>query len=230
MSVCLSAVIDEVPDRLLIVEDQLLLATTLAMALRDCGLEVETVAGLSVESVVAHVGGLLPVLVLLDLDLGPPLGSGLKLIGPLIKAGARVVMVTGIVDQVRLAECVEAGAIGIASKAAGFGDLVDAVRRVVDGEELLSQNQRQELIGDLRAQRRADGSRLAPFATLTPREQAVLAALIAGQSAETIASRSYVSLATIRTQIRSILMKLDVKSQLAAVALARRAGWPQTGI
>ncbi len=230
MSVCLSAVIDEVPDRLLIVEDQLLLATTLAMALRDCGLEVETVAGLSVESVVARVGGLLPVLVLLDLDLGPPLGSGLKLIGPLIKAGARVVMVTGIVDQVRLAECVEAGAIGIASKAAGFGDLVDAVRRVVDGEELLSQNQRQELIGDLRAQRRADGSRLAPFATLTPREQAVLAALIAGQSAETIASRSYVSLATIRTQIRSILMKLDVKSQLAAVALARRAGWPQTGI
>jgi DNA-binding CsgD family transcriptional regulator len=36
-----------------------------------------------------------------------------------------------------------------------------------------------------------------------------------------------VSLATVRTQIRGILNKLGVTSQLAAVALARRAGWPE---
>jgi len=35
-----------------------------------------------------------------------------------------------------------------------------------------------------------------------------------------------VSLTTVRSQIRSVLMKLGVNSQLAAVALARRQGWP----
>jgi hypothetical protein len=39
-----------------------------------------------------------------------------------------------------------------------------------------------------------------------------------------IAAASYVSLSTVRSQIRSILTKLGVSSQLAAVALAHDAG------
>ena len=132
---------------------------------------------------------------------------------------------TGIADRGRLAACVEAGAIGVVSKAAGFGDLADVVRRAVDGMELLTDHQRQNLLAELRAERLADGARPAPFAFLSPREQAMLAALVAGESADAIAARTYVSLATIRSQIRSILRKLGVKSQLAAVALARRANW-----
>ena len=51
-----------------------------------------------------------------------------------------------------------------------------------------------------------------------------------GCSAERIADESFVSIATVRSQIRSILEKLDVRSQLAAVALAHRAEWtPQVG-
>jgi DNA-binding NarL/FixJ family response regulator len=53
----------------------------------------------------------------------------------------------------------------------------------------------------------------------------VLAGLLAGEPAEAIAHRSYVSLATVRSQIRAILLKLGVNSQLAAVAMAREAGW-----
>jgi DNA-binding NarL/FixJ family response regulator len=216
---------EAVPDHLLVVEDHLLLATALAMALRQLGLAVETAAGPSAETIVHRVRQLAPVLVLLDLELGAPLGSGLDLIGPLISAGGQVVMMTGVIDRLRLAACVEAGAIGIVNKAAGFADLVDAIRRVAAGEELLTHGQRQVLLNELGNQRRADRVRLAPFATLSPREKAVLTALLAGESAETIAQRSYVSLATIRSQIRSILVKLGVKSQLAAVALARRADW-----
>ncbi len=78
---------------------------------------------------------------------------------------------------------------------------------------------------DVTERRRADDERLAPFRALSPREQAVLAGLLAGDSAETIAHRSYVSLATVRSQIRAVLLKLGVNSQLAAVALAREAGW-----
>ena len=50
-----------------------------------------------------------------------------------------------------------------------------------------------------------------------------------GSSAQSIAQDSFVSMATVRTQIRSILQKLGVNSQLAAAAMARSAGWQAHG-
>ncbi len=67
--------------------------------------------------------------------------------------------------------------------------------------------------------------RLEVFPSLTEREQIVLAELMEGYCAEDIAKRSFVSISTVRSQIKAILQKLGVNSQLAAVALARRAGW-----
>jgi DNA-binding NarL/FixJ family response regulator len=211
--------------RVLLVEDHQLLAGTLALALRAEGLEVKTAAGPSSEAVVDLARGLAPVLVLLDLDLGPPLGNGLDLIRPLIDAGARVVVVTGVTDRARLGRCLEAGASGVISKATEFERLVEAVRGAAEGRPILREDERHALLAESRARRRADEERLGPFRTLSPREQAVLAGLLAGESAEAIAHRSYVSLATVRSQIRAILLKLGVNSQLAAVAMAREAGW-----
>lgn len=212
------------PARLLIVEDHELLSGTLALALRQRGLQVEAVSGPNPAAVVEQAARLAPVLVLLDLDLGP-LGNGVELVRPLVEAGARVVIMSGDTNRVRLGACVEAGASGIVAKSSKFEDLVEAVQRSAEGADLLGESERQSLLADLRASRRENQARLAPFAALSPREQAVLARLMAGQSAETIAAYSYVSLATVRSQIRSILQKLDVNSQLAAVALAREAGW-----
>lgn len=215
--------------RLLIVEDHELLAGTLAFMLRQRGLEVETTTGPDRDTVVAAAGRMAPVLVLLDLELGPALGSGRDLVKPLVEAGARVVMMTGVTDNARLAACVEAGAVGILRKTGAFAELVAAVSRAAAGESLLADHERQELLADLRAHRQAEHDRLAPFAALTAREEEVLAHIMAGETAETIAAGSYVSLATVRTQIRSILLKLGVKSQLAAVVLARDAGWSRRG-
>jgi DNA-binding NarL/FixJ family response regulator len=209
----------------LIVENHELLASTLALALRQHGLRAETVAGPSPEAVVEEARQVRPAVVLLDLNLGPPLGSGLDLIGPLVDTGTRVVMMTGVIDPVRLATCVEAGACGIVNKTSGFDELIEAIGRAVRGEALMTDAQRQSLLSELRASRAADRERLARFRGLSRREQEVLARLMAGQSAQTIADQSFVSLATVRTQIRSILLKLGTNSQLAAVAMARDAGW-----
>ncbi len=65
-----------------------------------------------------------------------------------------------------------------------------------------------------------------PFQLLTRREQQVLAALMRGCSAREISKEAYVSLPTVRSHIRSILSKLGVSSQLGAVTLAYRSGWP----
>ena len=59
---------------------------------------------------------------------------------------------------------------------------------------------------------------------LTSSERRVLFYLTGGRSAQEIAEELVISLATVRSHIRSILRKLGVRSQLAAVAMANRRG------
>jgi DNA-binding NarL/FixJ family response regulator len=66
---------------------------------------------------------------------------------------------------------------------------------------------------------------LTPFDRLSEREAEVLRALAQGLTVAGIARRSVVSEATVRAQVRSILTKLDVRSQLEAVVAAQRSGW-----
>lgn len=61
---------------------------------------------------------------------------------------------------------------------------------------------------------------------LTPREREVLIHMIEGRSANQIATLDYVTTATVRTHIASVLTKLGVDSQLAAVAVIHRQMWP----
>jgi DNA-binding NarL/FixJ family response regulator len=85
--------------------------------------------------------------------------------------------------------------------------------------------ERDEMLATLRRHRAEEQRRRAPFDRLTARERAVLAAMMDGSTAEEIARSAFVSLATVRSQIRSILEKLGVHSQMAAVALAHRSHW-----
>ena len=161
---------------------------------------------------------------LVDLRLGDQ-ATALPLIPQLRDAGAAVLMVTGETDTVALAECVEAGAIGLVHKSVALDELIDAVHHVAELRTHMSKAERDELLHQLREHRRADTERLEPFQQLTAREEQVLAGLMDGLSADAIAERDFVSIATIRSQIRSIHAKLGVGSPLAAVALARAAGW-----
>jgi two-component system nitrate/nitrite response regulator NarL len=63
------------------------------------------------------------------------------------------------------------------------------------------------------------------FDALTVREAEVLTLIVKGLSAKQIARHQYVSVATVRAQIRAIFLKLHVTSQLAAVALVHETGW-----
>ncbi len=63
------------------------------------------------------------------------------------------------------------------------------------------------------------------FAALTQREREVLDALVAGMRPADIAARDFVSVVTVRNQVQSVLTKLNVHSQLEAVAFAHLWGW-----
>ena len=213
------------PDaRVLIVDDHELLAESLAFCLRRGGVEARLAPTSSADAIVAMAGAYQPNAVLLDLALGEL--SGTDLIRPLREVtGAPVLVVTGTVDRIRLAECLEAGAAGIISKTCGFQVLLEKVLDVLTGQSPLAEPERVALLDELRRRRAAEQCRLAPFQALTPKERCVLAALMEGRSPKEIAVASYVGVGTVRSQIKAIHQKLGVSSQLAAVALARQAGW-----
>jgi len=209
----------------LIVEDHELLAQSLGVALQAEGLEVE-VADLRGEgSVLEQARALAPHTVLLDLDLGSHREAGEALVPGLVGMGARVVVVSGSTEVLRLGTCLELGASAVLSKSRSFDDVLSAVRSAASGDEVMTYADRQDLLAAMRRSRAAQRARLEPFERLTPREGQVLGLLMQGQPAEAIAQRFVVSEATVRTQIRGVLTKLGVSSQLAAVAEAHRVGW-----
>lgn len=213
--------------RVLIVEDHPILSESLATALRVAGIDEVQVHGddLGADAVSEVADGFRATVVLLDLHLGDD-RLGIPLIGPLAERGIAVLMLTASTDRILLAQCLEAGAAGLFNKAQPFDSLVALVRDAAVGRTVLQPAARQELLAELREERRNSKEAFAPFATLTPRESDVLEALLAGRSADEIAHQEVVSVATVRSHIQAVLRKLGVNSQLAAVALAHRAGWP----
>ena len=64
------------------------------------------------------------------------------------------------------------------------------------------------------------------IATMTPREREVLGYLYAGTPVRSIARRLHLSEATVRSQVQRVLRKLEVRTQLAAVAALSAASRP----
>ena len=210
--------------RIVLVEDHGLIAGTVTTALTAEGFDVEVVRPTAPRELAAAVLERDPDLVLLDLDLGP-WGDATPLVEPLRDAGAPVLMVTGVTDPVRRAGCIAAGAVGVVDKSVGFEGLLAAIERVLERGTVLSEPERQEQLALLREHQRDRRATLAPFERLTAREAEVLGELMAGHTVDQIAAAGVVSIATVRTQVRSILAKLEVSSQIAATGRAREAGW-----
>lgn len=209
----------------LIVDDHELVAASLALGLRAEGVAARHEAPRGAEEVLAAVGPG-PGLVLLDLDLGRddrhrPI-DGARLVEPLCAAGWRVLVLSGSTDRARIGAALAAGAVAAVPKSAPFPRLLDAVRDSLAGREVMPERRRRELV-ELHEHRQADIAEVAAkVERLTQREREVLAHLAAGRRAQAVADAFVVSLATVRTQIRSIFRKLEVSSQIEAVALYRR--------
>ncbi len=211
--------------RVLIVEAHELLAQSLTYALRVEGFEVEMASGPTVDDVLVAADRFKPAIVLVDPDLGEGSDRGLHLIDRLRANGRRILLLTATTDHLQVGECIEAGAAGLVSTSASLGDLVAAISKLAETDTLLSARERHEVLTELRRQRALERAWRRAFDSLTPREEEILFALTEGQTASAISECSYVSLATVRSQIRSVLMKLGVRSQLAAVVLVHQTGW-----
>jgi two-component system nitrate/nitrite response regulator NarL len=127
-------------------------------------------------------------------------------------------------DRKHLSTAIEAGAAGVMHKSAPMGDLVQAVRRLHAGEQLLSQEEVIEALRYLARVRKSNrGAQLASD-KMPPREREVLQALAEGSSDKEIARRLHVGEGTVHTHVTNILSKLEVSSRLQALVFAVRHG------
>jgi two-component system, NarL family, nitrate/nitrite response regulator NarL len=215
----------ETSGRVLIVEEHQLIATGLQVALSERGWHVDTAGGAREGDAVEHAVRFRPDCALLAVHVGYGSGKGFDLIQPLVATGTNVVLLTAERRRTILAEYLEAGAAGWIRPSACLDEVDAALSRVVAGDSILGRNEHAALLEHLRVER-TNALRLRErFDALTPREALVLGALSNGLSAEEIARQHFVALTTVRSQIRAVLQKLGVRSQLAAVAVADAHRW-----
>jgi len=204
--------------RVTIVEDHELFAEALDVALTLEGHHVHRVSirddAMRARNLLEAIVHSRPRVVLLDLNLGAS-ANGVRVVRPLTLAGIAVVVVTGSIDRARWGECLSYGARTVLS----------TIRMIGDGRSVLSLEERDRLLACFHQQRGRELDSRARLESLTFREREILGRLINGEHVREIAQRSFVSEATVRTQVKSILAKLGVSSQLAAATLALRAGW-----
>lgn len=217
-----------VEKRVTIVEDHQLLAESLSHALTLHGYDVRrpTVPDRPGASAtfVYSITRARPRVVLLDLDLGA-FGDALPLIEPIARAQCNVIVLTGATEQSRWGEALHRGARIVMSKTDPLNNILSMVRRVNDGLPVLSAADREELIAHWRNATAETADLRRRLKTLTAREATVLGQLMGGMAVRDIADASMLAEATVRSQVRSLLTKLGVSSQVAAIGMAYSVGW-----
>jgi DNA-binding NarL/FixJ family response regulator len=136
----------------------------------------------------------------------------------------KVLVVTTFDLDEYVLEAMRAGASGFLLKDAPREQLTAAVRIVARGEELLAPAITRRLIERLLTSEAAPPAAAGAFEALTARELEVLRLVARGLSNTEIADELFLSRATIKTHVASILAKLDLRDRVQAVVLAYETG------
>jgi DNA-binding NarL/FixJ family response regulator len=159
-------------------------------------------------------------------DLNLPDGNGSDLIPEIRQANpdAMILILTASGNRGEMAAAVEAGAAGVMRKTSSIEEIIHAIRRLGDGEVLMSPQEVVELLRIAMQHRAEEQEAQTVAARLTPRELDVLHALARGESDKEIARDLSLSTETVRTHMVNILGKLNASSRLQALVLAIKYG------
>jgi DNA-binding NarL/FixJ family response regulator len=190
-----------------------------------------TSAGQVVRTVAeAAEAGRLPDLALLGVDLP---GGGVRAVAEIAAEhpDLPVVMIGRHYDDSDLLDSVRAGAVGYLTTDADAADLPSMLARVVAGQPALTPGMVARVLAEFRGsparidltQTPSRGSRL------TAREWEVMGLVRQGCGTTAIARQLFLSPATVRVHISSVLRKLRVGSRDEALRLLDEHGWPGDG-
>ena len=211
--------------RVVLVDDEQLVRSGLRMILESAG-DIEVVGeaadgGGAVEQVRLHR----PDAVLMDIRM--PAMDGLAATRELtaLPDPPKVIMLTTFELDEYVHTALEHGAVGFLLKDTPPRDLIQAVRTVADGNAMLAPSVTRRLIAEFAARggTRAVAARRR-LEALTGRELEVVVAVAQGLSNAEIGRRLFMSEATVKAHVSSILAKLGMTSRVQAAILAHDAG------
>jgi DNA-binding NarL/FixJ family response regulator len=167
-----------------------------------------------------------PDVVLMDIQM--PGTNGLDATREIVALGrddsSRVLILTTFELDEYVYEALRAGASGFLLKRTPAEDLVAGVRVVATGEALLAPSITRRLITEFARRPAADRPSPAALDDLTPREREVLLLIAQGLSNHEIAEKLFLSEGTVKTHIKRIFYKLDLRDRTQAVILAYNVG------
>jgi DNA-binding NarL/FixJ family response regulator len=212
----------------LLVDDQALLRKGFRMILEE---EPEiSVAGeaSNAEEAITLASQLNPDVVLMDVRM--PGMDGIEATSRIVRSGSgsRILILTTFdLDEYAFAG-LRAGASGFILKDVPPPELVGAIRAVASGDAVISPRVTRRLL-DTVAHQLPGGTSEQPnhqgrLDELTERELEVLAAVAEGLSNAEIADQLFISDATVKTHVRRILSKLDLRDRVQATVFAFQVG------
>jgi DNA-binding NarL/FixJ family response regulator len=135
--------------------------------------------------------------------------------------GTRVVILTTFEQDDYIFGALRAGASGFLLKRTRPEDLIAAIHTIAAGDSLLSPSVTSRVIERMARQPARDDARLAD---LTPRELEVLELLAQGLSNAEIAAALVIEESTVKTHVKRVLDKLELRDRVQAVIFAYESG------
>ena len=212
--------------RVAVVDDQALVRVGIRVLLQDEE-DVELVGeAADGEAALALVRQSRPDVVLMDVRM--PGMDGIEALRQIVAetalAGTRVIMLTTFDLDEYVFDALRAGASGFLMKDTEPEELLRAVRVVAQGESLLSPTVTRRVIREFAVRPAAKAPPHQSLDALTDRERQVVALVAEGLSNDEIASRLFVSPATVRTHVGRAMMKLDARDRAQLVVFAYQSG------
>jgi len=215
--------------RVLVVDDDELMRAGLRTVLssdQTIALAGEASSGRGAVSAVRAYG---PDLVLMDVRM-PDL-DGIAATREVLAASpeVKVVILTTFEQDDYIFGALSAGASGFLLKRTPPGELLAAIHAVAAGDSLLSPSVTRIVIERMAGQPTPDVRARDRLDELTARELEVLGLLARGRSNAEIAAELVIEASTVKTHVKRILMKLDLRDRVQAVIFAYESGLAQPG-
>jgi DNA-binding NarL/FixJ family response regulator len=189
--------------------------------LAAAGFEVVAVAGTG-EEAVRRFAAARPEVVVLDLQIPPP--GGVEVTATVLSQdpSARVLILSASGEQADVLEAVKAGATGYLVKSASREELIDAVRRVAQGDTVFTPGLAGLVLGEFR--RMSSEPETPPGEQLTERETEILKMVAKGLSYKQIAERLVLSHRTVQNHVQNTLRKLQLHNRVQLTRWAIEQG------
>ena len=137
---------------------------------------------------------------------------------------ARVLILTTFEQDDYVFGALRAGASGFLLKRSRPEELIAAVHTIASGESLLSPSVTSRVIGRMAQQPVPEFTDQARLDELTRREREVLGLIARGLSNREIATQLFVEESTVRTHVKRIQMKLQLRDRVQIVIFAYESG------